>query len=509
MRNKIFAGIISGILACMIFLYGILSFTGHLVSANEKILSSGTYSVDGILRSATSNQASMGNAAIAKPMQIIADGDKIYLRMECKALTTSLGTAQFTGYLGAFHYFPGWKGGSSGYELPKNEAPVAASVKSYYKNVYDKYNHPQTGTDAKVKGKLYPQYMTIPVKERESEIWVQVYVPVMEEISKGSGLQYARLQLDWDTLKQISTEIPEDMKEEEEDSTDKDSLQNSSTDSSKNTSTSSSKNTSDKLDVNDLKDGIYSVSGQMLKIDKETRSMANEAVGHTIKLAVKKGKYYLTLDFKGLEINSQFGYLSNLKYFISGYSLDQYGAPKGSVKEVSIDSYQKDSEGNRVRDRFGTNYPDKVTFPLIKEALSDGYVPLKVFVPIMESISSGSGTQPVFLKLDWSTLKSVTGESVFKDTDTTRKGLSSGGLGSSSLIAGTGNLKAPLSSETIIGDTQDILKSSDNSQSIIEISESNTVSTEEGETPNAASSVISILVSLVGMFYKGKSRGVF
>ena len=131
--------------------------------------------------------------------------------------------------------------------------------------------------------------MTIPVKERESEIWVQVYVPVMEEISKGSGLQYARLQLDWDTLKQISTEIPEDMKEEEEDSTDKDSLQNSSIDSSKNTSTSSSKNTSDKLDVNNLKDGIYSVSGQMLKIDKETRSMANEAVGHTIKLAVKKG----------------------------------------------------------------------------------------------------------------------------------------------------------------------------------------------------------------------------
>ena len=47
---------------------------------------------------------------------------------------------------------------------------------------------------------------------------------------------------------------------------------------------------------------------------------------------------------------------------------------------------------------------------MIPEALKDGYVPLQVFVPIMDAISSGTGTQPVFLKLDWSSLKATTAD---------------------------------------------------------------------------------------------------
>lgn len=35
-------------------------------------------------------------------------------------------------------------------------------------------------------------------------------------------------------------------------------------------------------------------------------------------------------------------------------------------------------------------------------------MPLQVFVPVMEDISAGSGTQDVLLKLDWSTLKKTT-----------------------------------------------------------------------------------------------------
>ena len=47
---------------------------------------------------------------------------------------------------------------------------------------------------------------------------------------------------------------------------------------------------------------------------------------------------------------------------------------------------------------------------MIPEALEDGYVPLQVFVPIMDAISSGTGTQSVFLKLDWSSLKATTAD---------------------------------------------------------------------------------------------------
>ena len=61
-----------------------------------------------------------------------------------------------------------------------------------------------------------------------------------------------------------------------------------------------------------------------------------------------------------------------------------------------------------MSDAYGTDYPDLVTFPLIPETLKDGYVPLQVVVPLMESISAGTGTQQMYVKLDWSTLKKTT-----------------------------------------------------------------------------------------------------
>ena len=133
--------------------------------------------------------------------------------------------------------------------------------------------------------------------------------------------------------------------------------------------------------------------------------MSNAAVNHTIKLSVEDGKYYITMNFNGLQYAGQYGYLKDLQYFLTGYTTNQYGVPQGDLADVTIDSYQTDEDGNRVSDSFGTDYPDYVTFELIPEALEDGFVPLQVFVPIMESIADGTGTQAVYLKLDWSSLK--------------------------------------------------------------------------------------------------------
>ena len=166
-----------------------------------------------------------------------------------------------------------------------------------------------------------------------------------------------------------------------------------------------------KLDIKNLADGVYSVYGTMVKVDKNTYSMSNEAINHTIKLTVKNGKYYITLNFNGLTVGQKLGYLSQLKYFTTGYTPDEkYGTPQGNLADVTVDSYQKNADGTLVSDSYGTNYPDVVTFELIPEALNDGYVPLQVFVPIMDAISSGTGTQPVFLKLDWSSLKANTSD---------------------------------------------------------------------------------------------------
>ena len=50
---------------------------------------------------------------------------------------------------------------------------------------------------------------------------------------------------------------------------------------------------------------------------------------------------------------------------------------------------------------FGSNYPDLVTFPLTDEAVETGIAPMQVFIPIMDSIASGMGTQKMNLSLDF------------------------------------------------------------------------------------------------------------
>ena len=173
---------------------------------------------------------------------------------------------------------------------------------------------------------------------------------------------------------------------------------------------------------------------------------------------MKNGKYYITLNFNGLTVGQKLGYLSQLKYFTTGYSVDpQYGNPQGSLADVTVDSYQKNADGTLVSDSYGTNYPDVVTFELIPEALNDGYVPLQVFVPIMDAISSGTGTQPVYLKLDWSSLKATTSDDPDFDkndnnnsnsngNNNSNSSLGSSKLGSSSLGSGSSSLKSGTSS---------------------------------------------------------------
>ena len=81
-------------------------------------------------------------------------------------------------------------------------------------------------------------------------------------------------------------------------------------------------------------------------MDKTTLSMSDNAINHTIKLTVTDGKYYLTLDFRGLTIGDRLGYLSELKYYLTSYTLDEYGNPVGDLADVTVDSYQTNEDGS-------------------------------------------------------------------------------------------------------------------------------------------------------------------
>ncbi len=173
----------------------------------------------------------------------------------------------------------------------------------------------------------------------------------------------------------------------------------------------------DNADRFSLEDGIYSVYGEMIKANRQDYSMSNDAINHNIKLTVKDGEYYLTMDFKGISYLNRFGYLANLYYYEDGYTYGQYGAIEGSKSAAEVLSTQKNADGTDVIDEFnqkggsseGILYPDLVTFPLAGSALADeeGYVPLHVFVPVMEDIAAGTGSQDVLLKLDWSTIEAA------------------------------------------------------------------------------------------------------
>lgn len=172
------------------------------------------------------------------------------------------------------------------------------------------------------------------------------------------------------------------------------------------------------LDKNHLEDGVYSINGEMVKVNRQDKSMSNDAINHTIKLTVENGKYYLTMDFHGLHYLNRFGYLAQLSYYDNGYTYGQYGKIDGTLIPAEVLSTQKNADGTDVIDEFnqtggsseGLLYPDQLRFPLVTDALNDdeGYVPLHVFVPVMEDISEGTGDQDVLLKLDWSTLKKTT-----------------------------------------------------------------------------------------------------
>ena len=171
----------------------------------------------------------------------------------------------------------------------------------------------------------------------------------------------------------------------------------------------SSSGEASKLDKDNLEDGTYTLSVSMIKVNRKDYSMANDAISHNVTLTVKNGVYYITVEFRGLDVEGSFGYLSRMKYYGEGFSYDSYGNPEGAVIPTTVLSYQTNSNGNIIVDSYNdanNPYPKYIQFKLVNKAKYEGnYVPLQVYVPIMEALSAGSGTQDVLMKLDWTTLK--------------------------------------------------------------------------------------------------------
>lgn len=157
------------------------------------------------------------------------------------------------------------------------------------------------------------------------------------------------------------------------------------------------------LDKDNLADGKYTLTAEMIKTDRKSKSMSNNAINHTVQLEVVDGEYFVTMQFKGLAIYNQFGYLKDLGYYDAGYTYNDYGIPQGTVLPAEVLSTYDTVDQYNDADNL---YPQLLKFKLVDKASAD-FVPLQVFVPIMEAIAEGTGTQDVLMQLDWSTLVKV------------------------------------------------------------------------------------------------------
>ncbi len=133
-----------------------------------------------------------------------------------------------------------------------------------------------------------------------------------------------------------------------------------------------------------LQNGEYTLKGALYNFNSPDKlSMANQGLEQPLSVIAKDGTYRLRMNMNTIKLGASEGALSKVSYF------------EGNLKNDSdIIAWGTTSDG--------TKYPKTVEFPVAYKADS---VTLEVFVPIMEKIAPGHGTQKVLLKLDWSSLQ--------------------------------------------------------------------------------------------------------
>ena len=180
-------------------------------------------------------------------------------------------------------------------------------------------------------------------------------------------------------------------------------------------------------DVKNLPDGTYDIKSvgekknvKALTFSQEGReSMATvELDTEKAKLVVKNWQYSVNISFKPITFGGLTGYLGDLKY----YDGDKTHANRSEIKDSDfkdttiIENYsknEKDAFSNVYKKKFPgrTVYPKTLSYNVDKNKIDVNNkleTFTQVFVPVMESIFPGAGTQRMILKYDLSSLTTKT-----------------------------------------------------------------------------------------------------
>ena len=173
-------------------------------------------------------------------------------------------------------------------------------------------------------------------------------------------------------------------------------------------------------DIKNLPDGEYKITAEAINFSNgKNPSMAASGLDNEkTKLIVKNGQYSVSVTFKPIEFNKQFGYLGDLKYYNGDKThKNRFEIDDSEFKDTTIvESYGTNDTDNFVK-TYKEKFPNRTVYPktfiysvdknkIDSKNMLETYT--QVFVPVMESMTAGSGTQNMILKFDLSNaLKAV------------------------------------------------------------------------------------------------------
>mgnify|MGYP000718461522 CR=1 FL=1 len=146
-------------------------------------------------------------------------------------------------------------------------------------------------------------------------------------------------------------------------------------------------------------DGNYTIPVSMWHALTEQPSMGNDAIVSSAGLTVKDGKGTLNLTLIPLDLQGLKGYLGWMKKV----------TPDGTVDAEVLSSYDvydsfNDKENGTDPQMKGKAYPSSLSLPV---EINQNETEIQMYIPVMEGIQSGAGTQNARLRLDWTKLTPV------------------------------------------------------------------------------------------------------
>ena len=177
-------------------------------------------------------------------------------------------------------------------------------------------------------------------------------------------------------------------------------------------------------DVKALKDGEYKITAEAIHFGNGKKpSMAAAGLDNEkTKLIVKNGQYSVSVTFKPIAFAGQFGYLGDLKYYDGDKThANRFEIDDSEFKDTTIVENYGTNETDKFVEKYKEKFPNRTVYPktfvysVDKNKIDDNNkleTFTEVFVPVMESISDGAGTQKMILKFDLTSLsrKKVTAD---------------------------------------------------------------------------------------------------